>query len=376
NPLNEFKLNNYTTDFKFKNAIIQNVIHFNFTGNPSYLYGDNKEILINEFIDKDIFIFNCRFKNSVTISIKNNATKIKFFNCVFEKKLIIHNSSYEKDNAEIILHNCQIYDLSIIGNYENLFSIHHSVINFFEIDSTYFQHLVQFIDIIILNEMKIENSYFKKTTIFDNCKFNKFPIFKYNNFEAFTYFRNSEFQEGLMLDYCSFEKDINFYGIKGLDTNISKQNTSQETYRIIKYNFEKLGNKIEANKYHALELDQRKRELEKYKWENLSEYLVFKIHDLSSKHSTSYYRAGLGIVLVGFFTMFLVHFGIVKDLFFHPSNFRFEYLAKIWSELWQYINITNLDKLKDKPFILFFNKVSLGYLYYQFVTSVRKDTRK
>jgi hypothetical protein len=36
----------------------------------------------------------------------------------------------------------------------------------------------------------------------------------------------------------------------------------------------------------------------------------------------------------------------------------------------------DLEKLKDKPFILFINKLSLGYLYYQFLTAVRKDTRK
>ena len=36
----------------------------------------------------------------------------------------------------------------------------------------------------------------------------------------------------------------------------------------------------------------------------------------------------------------------------------------------------HLEKLKDKPFIFFLNKVSLGYLYYQFLTAVRKDTRK
>ena len=82
------------------------------------------------------------------------------------------------------------------------------------------------------------------------------------------------------------------------------------------------------------------------------------------------------IASVSFFTIFLVHFDIVKDVFFNPSNFRIEYLQKIWDEFWQYVNITNLEKLKDKPFILFINKLSLGYLYYQFLTAVRKDTRK
>ena len=143
-----------------------------------------------------------------------------------------------------------------------------------------------------------------------------------------------------------------------------------------KNQFEKLNNKIEANKYHSLELEQRKKELEKNKCHNLTDYLIFKIHELSSKHSTSWVRALVCIASVSFFTIFLVHFDIVKDVFFNPSNFRIEYLQKIWDEFWQYVNITNLEKLKDKPFILFINKLSLGYLYYQFLTAVRKDTRK
>ncbi len=123
-------------------------------------------------------------------------------------------------------------------------------------------------------------------------------------------------------------------------------------------------------------LIKEKKNLQKNKYKNFAEYLVFKIHDISSKHSTSWFRAVLWIIFIGFFTIFLVHFDIVKDLFFHPSNFKTEYLSKIWNEFWQYINITNLEKLKNKPDIFFFNKVSLGYLYYQFLTAVRKDTRK
>ena len=36
-----------------------------------------------------------------------------------------------------------------------------------------------------------------------------------------------------------------------------------------------------------------------------------------------------------------------------------------------------LDKsLEDNPFLLLFNKVTLGYLYYQFLIAIRKNTRK
>lgn len=41
------------------------------------------------------------------------------------------------------------------------------------------------------------------------------------------------------------------------------------------------------------------------------------------------------------------------------------------------MSIVNLDEcIKLNPLIFLFNKVGLGYLYYQFLMSVRKDTRK
>ena len=380
NPLVELELpGNYVTNFEFKNATINKLIHFSFNNsyiNPSFRYIEPKEVFIQKLKDSTI-ILNCNFKDDVILNIQNPKTKISFIECVFEKRLIIlFNTLETENNHQLVFGKCKINDFLIEGTCDNIFSIYHTKINSLEIKNTRFKEIFEFIDVSVFGKLEIDSSYFKKTTLIDNCKFYEFPELKYNIFESFTHFRNTEFKHGLILDYCSFEKDVNFYNIKSLDSEISKQFTSQETYRIIKNQFEKLNNKIEANKYHALELDQRKRELEKNKWQDFSEYLVFQIHNLSSKHSTSWFRAVLWIIFIGFFTMFLIHFNILKDLFFHPSNFKIEYLPKIVNEFWQYINITNLEKLKDKPFIFFLNKVSLGYLYYQFLTAVRKDTRK
>jgi len=64
-------------------------------------------------------------------------------------------------------------------------------------------------------------------------------------------------------------------------------------------------------------------------------------------------------------------------LVFNPVLFKVEYFGKIWNEFWQYCYIGNMsDKLKASPLIFLLNKISLGYLYYQFLISVRKDTRK
>ena len=72
-----------------------------------------------------------------------------------------------------------------------------------------------------------------------------------------------------IIDGVYIEKEINFYGAKGLENS---EHISQETYRIIKYNCQKIANQIEANKYHALELKKRKEALTK---SNLLDYIVF-----------------------------------------------------------------------------------------------------
>ncbi len=101
----------------------------------------------------------------------------------------------------------------------------------------------------------------------------------------------------------------------------------------------------------------------------MGDYIVFKLHHISSNHSTNWVLALLWIILVGFLTTIFLHLNAAKELFINPFK-AFDYLFK-------YIYIGNMDdELKHNSLVFLFNKVSLGYLYYQFLTAVRKDTRK
>lgn len=345
------------------------------------------ELKLNNVINRTVKFENCSFTDIILKNIKRNNEEVKngftlkniksiknltVDSCEFHGKFYINKQDDEISNqlniGKLIIKNSE---------FKNNFKLHNCKVNEIEIKDVDFEknadfYKSKFIKGIDENDIYFKSINFKGLALFGDTEFFQKLIYKYVTFEGHNHFKSAKLHKGLDLEYTNIQKEINFYGIEILD----KTTTSQETYRIIKNQFEKLNNKIEANKYHALELDQRKRELEKDKCGNFAEYLVFKIHDISSKHSTSWVRAVLWMIFIGFFTIFLVHFDIVKDLVFHPLNFKIEYLSKIWNEFWQYLNITNLEKLKDKPFIFFFNKVSLGYLYYQFLTAVRKDTRK
>ncbi|MBU1659536.1 hypothetical protein KKG72_10900 [bacterium] len=356
-------------DLYFKNCSFSGKLEFNGLLNRYVRFDDCS---FTDIILKDIQHDNEKATNGFSFIGIKSILSITVDFCEFNGKFYI-NKQDDDHNSEIILNKLIIKDTE----FKNNFKLHNCRVKEIELKDTDFQKNADFYKSkfdkgLNTKEIYFKSMNFKSLALFGDTEFFEKLIFQYVTFEGYNHFKSAKLHKGLDLEYTNVQKEINFYGIEIEDTST----TSQETYRIIKNQFEKLGNKIEANKYHALELNQRKRELEKNKWQNFSEYLVFKIHDISSKHSTSWFRALMWIIFTGFLTIFLVHLEIVKDVFFHPYHFKIEYICKIWNEFWQYINITNLEKLKDKPFIFFLNKVSLGYLYYQFLTAVRKDTRK
>lgn len=312
---------------------------------------------------------NCTFENLSllsnvkTLHIDLNFNDIKLLQFAITK---IANNGVNK----ISIGNTNIGQATIIDNiFKSDFIIYSSQIDSIEVRDVDFEALAEFRTVVFKNKFDFEEISYKGLVLFDKCLFNTKAEFKYITFEKFTSFRGSVFNNGLNLDFTSCDNEINFFGISGLDKTESKKHTSQETYRIIKNNFEKIGNKIEANKYHSLELESKRRDLEKNKWVNMGDYIVFKLHHISSNHSTNWVLALLWIILVGFLTTIFLHLNAAKELFINPFKV-FDYLCK-------YIYIGNMDdELKHNSLVFLFNKVSLGYLYYQFLTAVRKDTRK
>jgi len=307
---------------------------------------------------------------------------------------------------------------------------------------------------------------FSKMAIFENCVFKEECKFDYVTFESFANFRQSIFKAGLVLDTTNWSINPNFLSIK---INKDSPSTTRETYRLIKSAFESTHNKIEANKFHALELFKYKCELSnkipswipiatslqcrkhenkivfkmdggdklnhhigfrkkeilsfdsavlvhKSPWDtekkhdkkslkSILDWMVFSIQETSSEHSTNWllplywmsivslvcamlYNSSTNIIpspiewtiplllfivlitffikksmfkyisiLMSFILLYYIHLGFVSEAFFHAfSPFDIEY--------------------RNKPMIFFFNKIIIGYLIYQFLLSIRKDTRK
>lgn len=285
--------------------------------------------------------------------------ELRIQNVEVESKFYVNKQS--KFNSETTI----IESLNITNStFKKNFKLHSCEIKNFVLEDTDFKKQADFYKSNFLNEDNNDIMFnainFDDLTIFEKCQFQKKLIFTYVTFNEHCHFRKAVFKQGLDLEKANIMKDMNFFGVECLDSRESKEKTSQETYRIIKNNFSKIGNTIEANKYHALELG---------------------IHN---KNTWSQREV----------TLTLLSNGIVSFLFLITSNFaKWWFLPLFWIfivgaitasnlgdmsfvNIMKYTIITKYNYMDEHPILFLFNKASLGFLYYQFILSVRKNTRK
>jgi uncharacterized protein YjbI with pentapeptide repeats len=306
---------------------------------------------------KHIEIKNCFFKHDVFINVEFESLSIE--QCCFEGKFYI-NKQYNTPERLVKIENLSIKNSKFNSN----FKLHSCEIQNFFLQDVDFERNADFFrtefhtpDEIVFNAVN-----FRALALFGNTFFKGHLFFKYVTFEGYTHFREAEFRKGLNLDFSNIEKEISFFGIKGLDEKSSKEKTSRETYRTVKYHLQKVGNIIDANKYHVLELEKKREDVcDKAcdTWFDFADCIVLLIHKVSSNYSTAWPLALFWILFVGFISSYVV----TKDIF-NPEFYKFSSV------------LTSLDDFCGIYWLFIVNKILLGYLYYQFVTAVRKDTRK
>lgn len=222
---------------------------------------------------------------------------------------------------------------------------------------------------------------FNGLAIFEECIFNQKLTMNYVTFNEISQFRKATFMEGLDLDNTNIQKHINFFGIKGLFSIQGKENTSQETYRIIKYNFQQVGNTIQVNKYHALELEKYHDWLKNNKKGHRQSLLAIRLHYISSKYSREWIQALSWILGIGLFFAIVENtielLGDDKSIFLEYIKTRGSMFFKDWGK---YLWLPYSYSLEGQNFWragwLMLNKITLAYLYYQLITAFRKDTKK
>lgn len=376
---------------------------------------------IIEEINVNLF-FNCDLE-SLT------AKYVSFKNHIFLNKMRLFENGYSKVHNQIVLENCTFDKEFKIMNCKELnnLSFNNSVFNSkckiveCEIENVYFQQtkfseLVGF-DSSIFGKTNFRNTRFNKLARFNKTKFLKNVNFDYTYFNEESIFTNSIFYEKLNLKKAFFLNSGRFLNINEEEKfnetiQIKKYKINlenRETARIIKDSFEQQNNFIEANKFYVLEMKEREKELnvDRKNGKNLYEWLVFKVHQISSNHSQDWALSLFWIFIVGFLTslfnfyinnsfslssfigvVILVSYSLWLDYISKKENeiksiflLVLFYMIYIYETKDIYLNdfvkvINPFVKFNDLNLLDLLSKVTIAYLIYQLIISIRQNTRR
>ncbi len=276
----------------------------------------------------------CNFKSSLVLP-KLNINELNFFKCNFgQNDLTIHRSVFK---SYLLIAGCtEIKTLNISeSTFEDIADFRAST--FQTIDA----HL----------------TVFKKMAIFIKTTFTEDVEFKLSIFEEITMFRDSIFEKNLNLRDAIFNKSALFIGIVA--------QVNRETARIIKDTFEKQNNIIEANRFYAIEMRERKKELNIYK--NPIQFIVFYAHWISSNHSQNWFFALLWILTLAILGNENSFCNSIACFYF--SDNKLDLMANSFKDMLKF-NGTNITMY------LLIIKLFMGYMIYQFIISIRQNTRR
>ncbi|MDX4068681.1 pentapeptide repeat-containing protein [Aliarcobacter skirrowii] len=376
-----------------------------------------------------------RFHGFIFPKIEQDTFKNYTFNCdlVFTKDCIFEgdiNFFQTIFNKQIYFNDCKIKGKVCFG--KSIFKDRFTFNNMKEIKEVFFKH-AEFKEKVEFKEssckkVDFENAIFEKLADFYRTKFYKVNFektdfkdiavfseaefycdvdFRYTKFLGTSIFRDTVITGKLDLKNSIFKDEANF-----LDIKLSKVE-SRETARKIKDSFEKQNNIIEANKFYALEMKEREKELEEdlKKGKNFFEWLVFKIHGISSNHSQDWLLALFLIISFTFLSVFIekifnsssglvdkyilslimfvgitfINFYIAntKKAYYLISIFIYYFIYSIFTQDWLLKCFSNklnpfsiMTGNEELIFSALIYKIIIAYLIYQFIVSIRRNTRR
>lgn len=352
-----------------------------------------------------IQIFKCKFYENIGLKKENLNKKLEylnFFNCDMNTINIVHINIdividiYDCNFKKLCVQFAELNELKINKVKSLNIIINDSTIDCLSISDSSLNYLGFFNGTnkkTILKNVKIENTEFN-TTFLDRLDF-----------------IDVEIKNKIDLQNSFIPTNSLFFGLKSSKGILDVAN--RETARKIKDSFEKQNNIIEANKYYALEMKEREKELSPKK--DFFEWLVFKIHGLSSNHSQDWTLALFWIINLTFFYSYLNIQPNDKILVFKilfssiaisviacmtikipEENKERRWLTTISTTIvcyvfygylvetdWQLSEFSkNLNPFSimrgDEPITLgtLIFKIIIAYLIYQLIISIRQNTRR
>lgn len=383
-------------------------------------------------------------------------TNLQFFNCSFEKidfnyyifnKKIFNFTEKNKSYAfkEIILRNSIVNESLVFSTYDQFEPIKSALIKKLDLSETVFRKkvklqkckinhaiflntkfndLADFYETEFDNNVNFERTDFGKISVFSGTLFNCNVRFDYTKFFGKAIFRDTIITGKLDLRNAIFSDDANFLDITSKKRNYDENKkrlignvqsievANRETARIIKNFYDNSNNIIEANRFYALEMEEREKELEEDKKNNFFEWVVFKAHKISSNHSQDWVLALFWIINITFLYSFLDQIVQEPSIKNFPKLFlvipmtlleiaiiySFGIKNKVMLSILSVLNYVVYSVISNdyllvpvsnnfNPFsimtekgklniITLIYKITIAYLIYQFVISIRQNTKR
>lgn len=354
----------------------------------------------NCIFEGDVYFFQAVFNGKVYFDNCDIKGKVNFGKSIFKDRFTFNNM---KHIEEIWLR---------YAEFQKKVEFKKSYCKNLDFENVTFKNLVDFYGSIFEGNINFEKTTFKDISVFTNVIFKDDINFKYTTFEKLAQFKETVFEKSLNLEDTIIKEEINFLKIKTKDNKeLNSENmANRETARIIKDSFEQQNNIIEANKFYALEMKSREKELSPK--ENFFEWLVFKIHGISSNHSQDWILALFWILSFTFTfltiefinTHYLTHavdYILIDTLVFlgfvSGSYLIIEYekINKFWyigiyyifygffSQDWLLKCFSNklnpfsiMTGNEELTFSGLIYKIIIAYLIYQLIISIRQNTRR
>ena len=322
---------------------------------------------------KSLELYNTHFKEPVFCNEEIPGAKkpvyrireISISSCVFLKNFVLNyrqfdsfrcNDSIFKENFEFKHNNANIYEI-VNSTFEQLSDCYKTRFQEFKIERSIIEHFAGF-----------ESCHFGKK---NNSRLKYQTKFTYATFLSFVIFRNTQFYSGLDLENINFRQPVNF-----LNTVISPQNTTRETFRIIKNSFDAVGNYIDANKFFAFELKQYRIELKRNG--TFSEKLIYFLNDKISGFGQSYFRPIFWMFVAGGLNAFIISLYEENYLYqiYRPANNLISFISSYANKFADAFPLVSRFLTEGMEFVSLLFYIVFSVLLWQLIVAIKRHTKR
>lgn len=369
---------NKTTNFK--DSVFLGIVNFTDTTfkEEVYFHGsvfkDNVNFFNSTFekaffgystYDKNVYFFESTFKKEVSFEHSTFQNKFEFVNSVFQNEVSFWGSIFhgkvsfldgpDKKNIKGILkfHSTKFEEKSSL------------IIRDFDVKSIIISNLINYSNSLRLTNINVLDNF-----ILVNMDLTKFEFHNLNLIKCKTTIKNVSFISSLGFTI--------FNGVKW--GNIRKtfdKTTDRDTFRQLKYVNEKQGNIIEANKFYSAEMKAYKKELKGEKCKtHWQDKIIFWLNEKSSNFSQNWLKPLGWFFLLGIIAFIFSNMTRIITYIVGTSKLNSATFLNAINEFFVYINPFNTSAGKWNPTIWLIFKALSIFIIYQFIISLRRQTRR